>query len=100
MTDRSEERPEIMDTTEEDTADQHPQGNRQPAKHSGSDRSGDRACASDGGEMMPHQHRCLCRHIVDAIIHGMRRCRDIPLTYAPLLDQPAPIKYITAKQNH
>ncbi len=48
MADRREERSEVMDTAEENTAYQYPEGNRQPAEHGRADRPRDGSRAGDG----------------------------------------------------
>ena len=48
MADRSEKRAEIMDTAEEDAANQYPEGDRQPAEHGRADRPRDGSRAGDG----------------------------------------------------
>ena len=48
MADRSEKCAEVMDTAEEDAANQYPEGNRQPAEHGSTDRPCDWSRAGDG----------------------------------------------------
>ena len=56
---RSKQRAEIVDASEENSSDQNPEHHRHPAEYGRLDRSGNRACPRDGREMMSHQHRCL-----------------------------------------
>ena len=76
---------EVMDSSEENTSDQYPEGNRQPAKSKGGgvDRTGDGTGSGDGREMVPHQYRCFRRHIVHSVLHGMSGCGDILFTDSP-----------------
>ena len=48
MADRGKKCTEIMDTTEENTAHQYPEGDRQPAEHGRADRPRDGSRAGDG----------------------------------------------------
>ena len=87
------QRAKVMHSAKENTADQHPQQHRHPAEYRRLDRSVDRACTGDGREVMSHQNRRLCRHIVHTIILfiGRRLARGVD---APLLGQPAAVSQI------
>jgi hypothetical protein len=49
--------------------------------------------------MMPHKHGSLGRNIVNTVFHRMGRCRDVPLSNAPLFYQPSAIQDVAAKQH-
>lgn len=99
MADRSEERAEIMDAAEENAADENPERDRQSSEHGSPDRSRNRACTCNRGEMVPHEHRSFSGDIVNPVFHCMSRCRDISLTHAPLFHQPAAVENIAAEEN-
>ena len=99
VTDGGKERAKVMDAAEEDTTHQDPEDNRNPAKHSRADRSGDGAGSCDGGKVMAHQHRRLSRHIVHTVFHLMCRRRFIALTHTPLFAKPSAVEYVTNDEN-
>ena len=90
-----------MDTTEENTADENPEGAGQPAEAqtSSADGARDGAGASDGGEMVAHQDGGLCGDIVNTIFHGVCGGGFVVLTNAPLLAQPAAVADIADAKN-
>ena len=88
-----------MHGTEEDTTEDAPQENRHPAEDCSLDRSVNRACAGDGGEMVTHQDSRVGGDEVLAIIAGVGRSFAIGI-YAPLLGQPAAVEHVAeSKQN-
>ena len=87
-----------MHTTEEDTADEHPQQHRNPAENSGLNRAVDRACARDGGEVVTHQNRGLCRAVVHAVFQLVSRSRAGRVD-APLFGQPSAVENVAQGEN-
>ena len=98
MADGGEQRTEVMDAAEEDTADQDPQHHRDPAKHSGLDGAVDGAGAGDGGKVMAHQYGSLGRAVILTVLHGMSR-RRTGVVHAPLLGQPTAVENIAYDQD-
>jgi hypothetical protein len=84
-----------MDGTEEDTTDNAPQENGDPAKDSGLDRSVNRAGTGDRGEMVTHQNSGVGRNEVLAVVAGVGRGFTVRI-YAPLLGKPATIENVAA----
>ena len=99
MTDRREERAKVMDAAEENTTDQNPENNRNPSEHSRADRAGNRACSCNGGEMVAHQYRRLCRHIVHTVFHLMRGRLLLAVAHTPLPAKPSAVEYVTEDKN-
>ena len=90
-----------MDTTEENTADENPEGAGQPAEAqtSSADGARDGAGASDGGEVVAHQDGGLCGDIVNTIFHGVCGGGFVVLANAPLLAQPAAVENVATQQH-
>ena len=90
---------EVGDSAEEDAAQQHPQQDRQPAKSSSLDGTGDRACTGDGAELVCKHGPAVGGNIVTAILvddcGGLGGGVD-----APFVGQPAAIQRISAEQTH
>ena len=75
MTYRGEECAPVMKAADENATQDTPQENGDPAVDGSLYRAVDRACACDGGEVVPHKYRGLGSDIVDAISHG--DCRGL-----------------------
>ena len=101
MADGGEQSTEVMDTTEENTADEDPEGAGQPAEAqtSSADGARDGAGASDGGEVVAHQDGGLCGDIVNTIFHGVCGGGFVVLANAPLLAQPAAVENVATQQH-
>lgn len=87
-----------MHTTEEDAADEDPQQHRDPTENSGLDRAVDRAGARDGGEVVAHQDRGLCRAVVHAVFQLVSRGRAGRVD-APLFGQPSAVENVAQGEN-
>ena len=98
VADGSEQGAEVMDAAEEDTADQDPQHDGDPAEDSGLDGAVDGAGAGDRGKVMAHQHGSLGGTIVLTIFQLMSRSRT-GVIHTPLLGQPAAVENVTYDQN-
>ena len=98
IADRGKQRAVVMHTTEEDAADEHPQQHRNPAENSGLDRAVDRAGARDGGEVVTHQNRGLCRAVVHAVFQLVSR-RRAGRVDAPLFGQPSAVENVAQGEN-
>ena len=82
--------PEVCDSTEEDTAQDDPQKDWQPAEGSGLDGSRNRACSCDGRKLVGKYGPAVCRHIVLSVI--MKDSRSLCFGVdAPFFRQPASI---------
>ena len=82
-----------MNGAKEDAANQHPQHNGQPAKHSGLDGAVDGACSCNGGKLVAEYHVGISRHIVHTILHliGWGLCIGVN---APFLCQISAVNQI------
>ena len=98
IADRGKQRAVVMHTTEEDAADEDPQQHRDPAENSGLDRAVDRAGARDGGEVVAHQDRGLCRAVVHAVFQLVSRGRAGRVD-APLFGQPSAVENVAQGEN-
>ena len=99
MTDGGEQGAEVMHGTEEDTTEDAPQENRHPAEDCSLDRSVNRACAGDGGEMVTHQDSRVGRNEVLAVVAGVGRGFTVGI-YAPLLCQPAAVEHVAESKQY
>ena len=99
IADRCKQRTEIVNCSKEDTTDQYPEHNRHPTKYSRLNRPVDRTCACDGGKMVTHQHRGLCRYIVISVFQFMCRCGSFRVN-SPLLCQPSAVEDVAKHKNH
>ena len=98
VADRCEQSAEVMHAAEEDAADEDPQCNGNPAEDSSLNRSVNRASAGDGGEVVTHEHRSLCGHIVNTVFHGV--CgSDLVGIDSPFLGQPSAVEDIAYNEN-
>ena len=91
---RREQGAEVVHTAEEDTADEHPQCNGNPAENCGLDRSVYRACAGDGGEVVSHKDRRFCGDIVHAVFHSVSG-GGLAGVYSPFFGQPSAVEDVT-----
>ena len=98
IADRGKQRAVVMHTTEEDAADENPQQHRNPAENSGLDRAVDRAGTRDGGEVVTHQNRGLCRAVVHAVFQLVSR-RRAGRVDAPLFGQPSAVENVAQGEN-
>ena len=89
----------VGNSAEEDAAQQHPQQHRQPAEGCGLNGTGDRACTSDGAELVGKHRPAIGGHIVPAILVDDSRSLGCGVD-APFVSQPAAVKHISAKQAH
>ena len=89
----------VGDSAEEDAAQQHPQQHRQPAESCGLNGTGNRACTSNGAELVGKHRPAVGRHIVPAILVDDSRGLGSGVN-APFVGQPAAVKHISAKQAH
>ena len=97
MTDRGEQSTEVMHCAEEDTADDNPQENGNPAEDSGLNRSVNGAGAGDGREMMSHQDGGVGRNEVLSVVTGV--CRGFTIgIHAPFLCKEATVENVAACQ--
>ena len=97
MTDGGEQSTKVMHGTEEDTTDDNPQENGNPAENCGLDRSVNGACASDGREMVAHQNGGVCRNKVLSVVTGV--CRGlVGGINTPLLGKEATIEDVATGQ--
>ena len=93
VADGGEQSTKVMHCAEEDTTDDNPQENGNPAEDSGLDRSVDGACASDGREMVTHQNGGVSRNEVLTVVTGV--CRGLMVgVNAPLLCQPRAVENV------
>ena len=100
VTDGGKQGAEVMDTAEENAADDDPQGAGTPAEAGSysADGTGNGACTGDGGEVMAHQDRRGGGDVVNTIFHGVRGGRLVILTDTPLLAQVAAIENIAGQE--
>ncbi len=99
VTDGGEQGAEVVHGTEEDTTEDAPQENGDPAENGSLDRSVNGACASDGGEMVTHQDSRVGGDKVLAVIAGVGRGLAIGV-YSPLLCQPAAVENVAESKHH
>ena len=99
VTDGCEKRAKVMNAAEEDTTDQNPEHNRNPAEHSRANRSGDRACTRDRREVVTHQHGRLSGNIVHTVFHLMSRGRLLAFAHTPLFAKPSAVEYVADDKN-
>ena len=93
MTDGGEQSTKVMHCAEEDTTDDNPQENGNPAENCGLDRSVDGACASDGREMVAHQNGGVSRNKVLTVVAGVGRGFLVGVD-APLLCEPRAVENV------
>ena len=98
VADRGEQRAVVMDSAEEDAADEHPQHHGHPAEDGRLNGAVNGAGAGDGGKVVSHQDGGFGRDIVHAVLQLMSRS-DLGVIHAPLLGQPASVEDITGNQN-
>ena len=97
VTDRGEQSTEVMHCAEEDTADDNPQENGNPAEDSGLNRSVNGAGAGDGREMMSHQDGGVGRNEVLSVVTGV--CRGFTIgIHAPFLCKEATVEDVATCQ--
>ena len=99
IADRCEQRTEVLQTAEEDTAEYAPQEDRNPAENGCLDRAVDRAGACDRREVMSHEDCGRRRNIVDTVFHGDSGCFALRVD-APLLCQPSAVADIADDKQH
>ena len=93
-----EQSAEVMHAAEEDTTDEYPQSNGDPAENCGLDRSVDRACAGDGREVVTHEDGSLRGYVVNTIFHGV--CRGgLTGIHAPFVCEPSAVENVTYNEN-
>ena len=98
VADRSEQSAVVMDSAEEDTADQDPQHHGHPAKDSGLDGTVDGAGAGDGGKVVTHQNRSLGGDVVHTVLQFVGR-GDLGVVNTPLLGKPSAVEHVAYDQN-
>ena len=88
VTNRCKQSTEVMGSTEEDTADEYPEGYGNPTENCSLDRSVDGACTSYGRKVMSHKYGSLCGDVVHAVLEfvcgGNARSINAPLFAEPL----------------
>jgi hypothetical protein len=68
VSDRADQRRQVVHATHEDGADHDPEEGRHPAEEeAGEDRTDDGARAGDGGEVVAEEDGCAGGHVVDAV---------------------------------
>ena len=98
VADRCEQSTKVMDAAEEDTADQDPEHNRNPAEDGCLYWSGDGACTGDGGEVVAHQDSRLGGDIVDTVV--LLLCRSLARgIHAPDSGKPTAVEDVATGQN-
>ena len=99
MTDLCEKCTKVMNAAEENTTNQNPDNDRNPAEHGRADWAGDRACSCDRLEMVAHQHRRFRRYIVNTVFHLVRRRLVLAVANTPLFAKPSAVEYVTEDEN-
>ncbi len=98
VADRGKQSAVVMDSAEENAANQNPEDNGNPAEHGRLNRAVDGAGAGDGGKMVSHQDGGFGRDVVHAILQLMS-WSDVLVVHAPLLGQPAAVEHVARDQN-
>ena len=99
VTDGREQSAEVVHGAEEDTADDDPEENGQPAEHSRLDGAVDGAGAGDGREVVAHQDGGVGRDKVLVVEFGVRGSRTVGV-HAPLLGKPGAVEYVAQAQKN
>ena len=85
----------VMHASNEDGAAHHPDKGRQPAPDDRNGRPDDGRRPRHRGEVVPPEHVLVGRHIVDAVLHGMRGRLVVRVELEDLLRNEARIDKIT-----
>ena len=88
-----EQSAEVVHSAEEDTANQYPQQNGNPAKYGSLNGAVDGASASNRGKVVAKQDVGLGGHVVYAVVHFLRGGRATGVN-TPLLCQPSAVQHV------